>query len=249
MERADKVKPESLRPKEKPAAIRSMRALLAASLHKRVPYEVALAERDFIVLPDVFSPAYFFDSRFFASTVPGFVAPEERFLELGSGIGAVSVLAALRGAIVTAIDINPEAVRNTKLNAERHGVTSKVRALYGDIFSPLDADDQFELIFWNIPFAHTRHRILTIMEQAIFDPGYKTMNRFLSSSLPFLAAGGQILIGFSSTLGDIVALQTHARRAHLEIEGPIAAARDPDPGPLGQIQYELYRAWPSLEGQ
>src|ERR671914_3107454 len=45
-----------------------------------------------------------------------------RVLELGCGLGLVSVTAALAGATVLAVDRSPEAIRFTAINAARNGV-------------------------------------------------------------------------------------------------------------------------------
>lgn len=49
-------------------------------------------------------------------------------LDVGSGTGALTIAAALRGARVTAIDVDDEAVRATADNAARNGVTVSVSA-------------------------------------------------------------------------------------------------------------------------
>lgn len=50
----------------------------------------------------------------------------DRFLDIGSGTGSISVQAGLFGADVTAIDNNSEACELTKTNAKNHGVDLKI---------------------------------------------------------------------------------------------------------------------------
>ncbi|RLI28489.1 MAG: hypothetical protein DRO46_03920, partial [Candidatus Hecatellales archaeon] len=61
----------------------------------------------------------------------------ERVLDLGCGSGFLGLLAAARGSSVVAVDINPEAIRATRENAEANGLASRVEARQGDLFSPL----------------------------------------------------------------------------------------------------------------
>ncbi len=51
------------------------------------------------------------------------VSSGDDVLDVGSGAGALTIAAALRGARVSAIDIDPEAVHATADNAARNGVT------------------------------------------------------------------------------------------------------------------------------
>src|SRR3954470_14264136 len=53
--------------------------------------------------------------------------PGTRVLELGCGLGVPSLIAARRGATVTATDWSPEAVRLLPRNAERAGARLDVR--------------------------------------------------------------------------------------------------------------------------
>ena len=71
-----------------------------------------------------------------------------RFLEMGCGAGVVSVRAAMLGASVLAVDINPAAVENTVHNAERLGV--KLEARVSDLFS--DVAERFDIIVFNPPY-------------------------------------------------------------------------------------------------
>lgn len=59
------------------------------------------------------------------------------FLEVGSGTGVIAVSAALAGCDrVVGTDTSPRAVRNTDLNAARHGVADRVRAVAPTSGSP-----------------------------------------------------------------------------------------------------------------
>ncbi len=50
----------------------------------------------FIAHPNVFSPKYFHDTKFFAENLP--IKKDEDFLEIGCGTGVCSIFAAWKGA-------------------------------------------------------------------------------------------------------------------------------------------------------
>jgi ribosomal protein L11 methyltransferase len=52
-----------------------------------------------------------------------------RFLDFGSGSGILSIAAALRGATVDAVEIDPRAIGHAVENLRAHGVTDRVRQL------------------------------------------------------------------------------------------------------------------------
>ncbi len=142
-------------------------------------------------------------------------------LEMGCGTGLIAVTAALHGSErVVAADINPAAVRNAELNAARHNVSDRVRAVQGDLFDGLDADERFDVIFWSSPYvlAPESYTYQHMHERAYVDPGYATHQRFLAQAPQWLTPGGVVLLHFS-TRGDLVTLlrvaQAEGRGLHI----------------------------------
>ncbi|MBI2487189.1 MAG: 50S ribosomal protein L11 methyltransferase, partial [Deltaproteobacteria bacterium] len=69
-------------------------------------------------------------------------------LDFGCGSGILGISAAALGAqSVLAIDIDPIAVEESIRNAERNGVSSEVKVLYGSLE---DVKGKFELVIANI---------------------------------------------------------------------------------------------------
>lgn len=106
------------------------------------PYRIALHR-------DVYRPGE--DTMLLARAVWDVGQDGERFLEVGCGSGAVSLVAARKGMVAHATDLNPEAVRLAKRNAQQNDVDVVVRQ--GD----LDAGHAgpFDLVAFNPPYLPT----------------------------------------------------------------------------------------------
>ena len=148
-----------------------------------------------IVLPEVFNPVLLRTGEFMVrelAKVP--LPPQTNVLDLGTGSGVGSVFSARRGASVTAVDINPEAVRCAKMNALLNGLEDKVEVLHGDLFSPLPEGQRFDLILFNPPFH--RGRPNDGLDHAW--RGEDVFERFTAELRDRLAADGQALVVLSS---------------------------------------------------
>lgn len=215
--------------------------VLRESETEKEKYEVEILGRKFVVYPNVFSPKYFLDTEFFARELP--IQHEEEFLEIGPGSGVTVVFAALKGAKhVTAIDINPDAVANTKENATINGVEEKVTVLQGDIYEPLANNSKFDTIYWNTPFGYVdENEDMTVLEKAVYDPGYKATQRFIGQAKEHLKENGRLLIGFSTTLGKFDVLQKYLKEAGFT-ERLISKTESVETHP---VFFEIFEAMPS----
>lgn len=184
---------------------------------EKKPYTVTICNREFTVLPNVFSPKYFFDTEIFAKNLP--IKEGEELLEIGPGTGAISVTAALNGAKrVVAVDINPDAVKNAQLNAKNHGVEDRVEVRLGNLYEALKPNEKFDVIFWNTPFGLTEEENIPVLERAVYDPGYKATERFIKEAKQHLKEDGRVLIGFSSTLGRLDIIERFVKEAKMKLE-------------------------------
>lgn len=224
---------------EKPSYLPGMKLVLAKSQEGVNPYTTTVLGQDFRVLPDVFSPAYYAETSFYTQHVVNLLRSGEDYLDLGCGAGVTAVMAVKKGANVTALDVNPAAVENTRQNAELHGVSNQVRAMESDIYAAL-GDEKYDTIYWNVPFGFRNDgTVLTPLEEAVFDVGYRKNREFIMGAKKHLKPGGQLLIGVSSTLGDLSAIQRFAQEAGITFE-QIAEMDDPD-SPY-EIKFQLLRA-------
>ena len=172
--------------------------------NEKKPYQTFLLGREFTILPKVFSPKYFNDTLLFAKNLPQLRG--KSVLEIGSGSGVLSLFSIWKGAKnVMAIDINPEAVKNTKLNIERHGLYGRINSKKSNLFDSINS--KFDVILWNYPFVHVSKKRLSLKERAVFDHNYNSLKKFASSAKNFLNKEGFFLVGFSSTMGDVKELR------------------------------------------
>ena len=197
--------------------IEGTKKILEQSKAETAPYKVTILGEKFIVYPNVFSPKYFHDTALFAENLP--VQEGEEMLEIGPGTGAISIIAVYKGAQkVLAIDINPDAVSNTQANIALHQMKEKIEVRQGDIFEHLQTEERFDIIFWNTPFGFIENQDISDLEKAVYDPGYKSTERFIREAREHLKEGGRILIGFSTTLGRLDLLQKFAEDAGLSLK-------------------------------
>ena len=111
-----------------------------------------------LVLPEVFNPALMRSGAFLARAIADRSPASWQglsVLDLGTGSGVGAVFAAKRGAQVTALDINPEAVRCAQINARLNYQEDRIQVLQGDLFDPLGGR-RFDLILFNPPFYRGR---------------------------------------------------------------------------------------------
>jgi release factor glutamine methyltransferase len=106
-----------------------------------------------VVLPQVFNPKLLRSGEFLVHQLGrhDLLKPRSRVLDLGTGSGAGAVAAARAGCEVVAVDINPDAVRNTRINALLNQVECHVDARHGDLFAPV-AGERFDVVLFNPPY-------------------------------------------------------------------------------------------------
>ena len=231
-------------PAENPELIARMSRWLTSTQLDLRQDEVLVEGIPFVVYAGVFSPRYYSETAFYAAHLIPRLRPGSSLLDLGCGAGVNSVLAALRGVSVTALDLNPRAVRNTRDNMIRHGI-DRIDVRESDVFSGLAAQERFDTVYWNVPFAYREPGVtLSSLEEAIFDPGLRKQQAFLEGARNHLTVAGEVLMGVSPTLGDVAGIGELARALGFAIE-VVAEAEEcevPD-----RTVLQLLRLWPDEE--
>ncbi|MFJ8001457.1 methyltransferase domain-containing protein [Streptomyces sp. NPDC096310] len=166
------------------------------------PRVFSISGREWDLLDEVFAPVYS-PSTSIALDLLGLAesnpeAAPSSFLEIGCGSGVIAVQAALSNRTTVAMDINRNAVENTRMNAERHGVTDRLTVLHSDLFDALDEDARFDRIFWssNYVLAPADYSYGSVHERAYMDAGYRTHRRYLEQAVHHLTDTGSALLHF-----------------------------------------------------
>ena len=180
----------------------------------RGQYHTIVNNLDIIVFPDVFSPAYFTDSAYFAKVVPEIVG-KKRFLEIGTGTGVIAVSAVLNDATVVATDCNPHAVANAKENVKYLGVN--VEVLEGNMYNPITKGRKFDIIFWNHPFNKGDNPHEEMLLRAGFDYQYESLEKYVAQARTYLRPKGDLLLG-SGNFADIAEIERIAERNNFSLE-------------------------------
>lgn len=212
--------------------------LLKENERHTLPYLTWVSDLPFYANHQVFSPKYFTSTQMFNANFP--FKGNERFLEIGCGVGVTGILAAKRFQnTVVATDINQEAVKLTIKNAELNQVSHHIDVRHGSVYQPIAEYERFDTIYWNIPFLYSDEsnlERLDPLQQAISDPGYNNIQRFISQASTYLAPKGRILFTFSSN-GDwermkkIVDTYAFKMRLHFQQKHPV----------YKEIEYQMYQ--------
>jgi len=159
-----------------------------------------------VVLPNVFVPVPW-DYNLLSKTVLKEVELADKVLDMGTGTGVQAILAASKSTDVTAVDVNPFAVKCAKLNSELNNVSSRVRVNQSDLFE--NVTEKFDVIIFDPPFRWSKPR--DVWERSSADENYVTMKGFFSQAKNHLKPNGRILIHFG-TSGDISYLKQVIRK-------------------------------------
>jgi len=144
----------------------------------------------------------------------------KRVLELGCGDGGTSILLALKGAVVTGVDISPRAVEVATQRAQLHGVSERVTFLAQPLESYVDeACERFDVV---LGFAVLHHVCPT------FDD--------VMAGLAKLAHNGTVFV-----FCEPVSLSSHLRRIRLAL--PLKVRGTSDERPLEPLELEIIRRY------
>lgn len=180
-------------------------AFSAASTSELVEY----LGKTFIVLKDVFWP--FEDSK---PLVENYVIKKgETVLDVCTGSGVIAIFSAYKGASrVVATDINPQAARCARINAEKHGFSNIITVLQGDLFEPVK-EEKFDVITANLPFRNKT--AASLLEQSMWDTSLETHKKFFSQIENFLKEDGRMYVS-QANFGAVNEMKILAEEADFE---------------------------------
>lgn len=146
----------------------------------------------------VFHPKLFLTGEFFAKFIGTLDLRGKRVADVGTGSGILALAAVRAGSIdVTAIDINPAAVRAAAENSRANGFASRVTAVCGDLLSSLAPWPQFDMIVSNPPAFPGEPR--DIADRAwVAGPGYRDIAPLFEQAYQRLKPTGVMYVILSS---------------------------------------------------
>lgn len=148
-----------------------------------------------LVLPNVCHPRLFFSSEFLVEQLDdSLIPPGSTVLDMGSGSGVGAITAACWARRVIAVDINPDAVRCTRINALLNAVEDRVKVQQGDLFAPVSGQ-RFNVVLFNPPiWFHGMPGTISDRTKRSID----VVKRFSTDLCTYLAPGGYALVVLSS---------------------------------------------------
>lgn len=163
---------------------------IAEMLARTEPFETNLAGIDITVYPHVYPGGI--DSELTSKAIGDVTG--KTVLDLCTGTGIVAVKAAMAGAEkVIAVDLNPEAVKNAKYNADKLGL-NQVEVLDGSLFEPV-GDETFDVIAINPPY--TGKKPANKIEICFWDEDNNTTRQFFREYREHLNPGGRAYLAWA----------------------------------------------------
>jgi len=152
--------------------------------------------------------------------------------DVGTGSGAIAVSLAVTcpHLAIYATDVSAGALQVAARNADRHGVTGRVRFLHGDLLEPLP--EPVHLVAANLPYVSASEMALLPPHIARFEPrlaleggldGLEVIEHLLAQATTRLRAEGIILLEIGAAQGDLAlararhhlpAARIHVRQDH-----------------------------------
>ncbi|MFZ6871349.1 methyltransferase [Undibacterium sp. Di27W] len=175
--------------------------------------------KEFLVFPETFWP--FTDSQPLVQSFK--IKAGESVLDVGTGSGVIAIFACYGGASkVTAVDINPSAIKSAKHNAKMHGFDKLMKVKKSNLFQALK-DEQFDVITANLPFRNKPAPDVVARSQ--WDTDFKTNTQFFTDVGKHLKPGGRIYFA-QSNFGAIDEIKALAKAAGFSVRTLASAAAD-----------------------
>lgn len=166
-------------------------------MQKYGPHRVEVLGNEYETSEEVFNPKYYITSEFMARHIK--VQAGDDVLDMGTGSGIQAITAAGGGGRVVAVDINPGAVLMARKNVMANGLDHLISVREGDLFSPLDPEECFNLIIFTPPYLEGKGK--TVFDKALFDGGKGLVRRFFAGAKDHLKPGGYVQMVYSSIAG------------------------------------------------
>ena len=148
--------------------------------------------------PNVFNPKYGEGSQILLGCKEYLYGKD--ILDIGTGSGALALLAAEKANRVIATDISPFAVKCATKNFQKYSMMDKITVRKGNLFKTLKANEKFDKIIFNPPFLNGKPH--NFLDMSYYDDHYKSLTMFFNNVHKYLKPKGEIILCFGSA-GDI----------------------------------------------
>ncbi len=171
--------------------------LLSSIRHLKTPYFIKLAGISLRVDKNVYPSSQL--NAFMAKTAFNSLNCQTdnfKVLDFGTGTGFLAISAALKGAKVIALDINPDAIKCAQFNVLNNKVEELVECRLSNGFDKIDESEKFDLIMAGIPWenAHPRDKL----EYSVYDPDFQMRQDLFQKAVSHLRPNGRIILSYSS---------------------------------------------------
>ncbi len=161
-----------------------------SAVYFRKPRSYRFKEISVLVYPGVFPPHMTISTKILLNHIDAIDLAGKHILELGCGSGIISILAAKKGAFVTASDINDTALTGLRENAQKNSVA--INIVRSDLFENLQ-DKTFDLVIINPPYYPKQPK--NIAESAWFcGANFEYFERLFAELASHLQADGNLLM-------------------------------------------------------
>ncbi len=162
------------------------------------------------VVRGVFQPGLYFSTKLLAQCLLRYDLRGKSLLDMGTGSGALGILASNRGSQVLGVDVNPSAVSVAQRNAALNRVEDRFECVESDLFEGIGGERRFDYIVFNPPF-YLRYWE-NIEDRAWFGgENYQTLKIFFSQARRFLRDSGRMVLILSSEM-DLTTISGFARK-------------------------------------
>jgi release factor glutamine methyltransferase len=151
--------------------------------------------------------------------------PEPHIIDIGTGSGAIAIAVAKqhKRAKVIATDISGEALIVARRNAAKHDLAERIRFLQGDLFEPVPADEQFDLILSNPPYIAQEDMAKLPIGVRDYEPpaalnggpgGYAVFDRLIREAPRHFRPGGYLIVEIGSPQKDAARQRVDAHASY-----------------------------------
>ena len=172
---------------------------LLASQQGSFPQHFIFEGNPFVLYKHVFSPSFFKGSSVYVNHLP--LKEKQSMLDMGCGCGIIGITAFKKYKLdsVVCADINGYAVKNTRRNIQLNNLGDNINVIQSNVFSNIDNDKKFDLIFWNAPYFDGENIGSTILHKSMYDKNYENIKKFITDGQNYLNEDGKIMLGFSTS--------------------------------------------------